>query len=481
MDKMKVLYTICLDRKNIKDLLEIIVSDIKLPESAYPKCANMIKEIMNKNIKKIPRPPHDKEEFKKLVKYLNKLCVSTIINTIAKKYPELQIVKKKQISKEQMKREYDVWGDRQIHVQQRPYTRSRKEYEEEREPEPNNSSYNGYDNSSNYASVYDDCLITNIPIDRQISDTPISHIREMPNIRQESSSEKKFQELLNERKIDLNKTQRPPTPILTLDGSDEKVKQERLLRKMQQETDNNVNYNTNGMPFDDPYASLLGAGAPQNQINPFMGMGNPLMSVSSTDMNDQTGYGPGQNFDASGQPVSYKQMSLQNDYEKKMAERRLIDIETNQPQTNQSQHSNMDSSFQNLMNDGLSNGGFLNGGLPNGNFTNIPQSTVMNGSFPNGGFSNGSLQNGNFSNGGFPNGNFPNGNFPNSGFPNGNFPSGGFPNGGFPNGLSNIDLLGNLSNGGFPNVLNNIPLSIPNIDLTNFLQYMQTANINSSA
>ena len=98
MEKMDILYSICLNSKNIDALIEVICDDIKLSERSIPKCSTMIQDIMKKNINKLSRPPKNKEEMKEIVRYLNKLCVNTIIESIAKKYPDLHINKKKLIN-----------------------------------------------------------------------------------------------------------------------------------------------------------------------------------------------------------------------------------------------------------------------------------------------------------------------------------------------------------------------------------------------
>lgn len=59
----------------------------------------MIKDNMKKNIYKLNRPPKNKYELKELIKILNKLCVTDIMETITKKYPESHIDKKNMLVK----------------------------------------------------------------------------------------------------------------------------------------------------------------------------------------------------------------------------------------------------------------------------------------------------------------------------------------------------------------------------------------------
>ena len=118
-----------------------------------------------------------------------------------------------------------------------------------------------------------------------------------------------------------------------------------------------------GNMSDNIYASLLGDGAPtqsqstgsaawgQGQSDSFMGMGNPLMPLSSTNlMADQMGYNsmntPLGGYGMRMEDQSVKSMQLNNDYEKKLAERKLVDLETNQPQATTQRYDNQMNSTQ---------------------------------------------------------------------------------------------------------------------------------------
>ena len=462
MEKFEILYSICLDNKNVNALLEIIRDDIKLSERSLSKCSSMIREIMKKNIGKLSKPPRDREEFKETVRYLNKLCVSTIIDIIAKKYPDLQIYRKKQISKEQMKRDLDVWGDRENHVQDRPYTKSKKEYDDDEvfySMKPNDIGFSGTDENYGYASAFGNHLITNVPVGQK---QPIFN-----NPHKDSSQiEQRFQQMVDERNYNARGQQRPPTPDFTLDGTGEKVKQQKMLRKMQEEQINTSNMGGmmgNGMPggmmdmgIDDPYASLLGAGAPsQNmgQTNPFMGMGNPLMPMSSTNMianqmgfNNMSSLQGGYNLD--NQNISAKSMQLQNDFEKKLAERHMVDMETNQPQQSNQNYGNQMSMMGSMNNIGNT--------MPNmsniSNMSNMSNIPMPNMSMPNMSMPNMS----NMSNMQMPNmSNMSNMQMPNMQMPNMQIPN--MSNMQIPN-MSNMQMP-NMSNMSDMSNMSNMPMS----------------------
>ena len=383
MEKNNILYSVCLNDKNISALIDIICEDIKLSERSIPKCAAMAEDIMKKNISKLSRNPRDREELRKIVKYLNQLCISTIIEIITKKYPDLQINRKKQVSREQLRRNLDVWGDRENRVPDRPYIKSRKEYDDDDKTfysmKPNDLGISGNDDAfGGFASAFGNHLITNVPAgQKQVFNNP--HTQKDPG-----SFEQRFNQLINDRNYGLHANQKPETPDFTLDGSGDKVRQEKMMRRIE---DQQVGMGGmggmpggmggmpgmsgmmgNGMPgnmsgttgWNDPsgsfqacaspvrgtggsdndiYASLLGAGAPsqpmfsQQQTMGGMtgiGLGNPLMPLSSTNMMaDQLGMNSMQNYSGN---QSAKTMQLQNDLEKKLAERRQTDMETNQPQ-----------------------------------------------------------------------------------------------------------------------------------------------------
>lgn len=358
MEKMKMLYSICLDNRNIQGLLKIIRNDIKLSQRSLPKCTKMIEDIMKENISKLSRPPRNKDELKEIVRFLNKLCVNTIIEIIAKKYPDLQILRKKQISKEKMRRELEIWRDRKNHIQDRHHINTRRQYDDDEtfySMRPNDIGVAGSNESSNYASAFSNHSITGIPVgEKQIFNNPHSQ-------KNASEIEKRYEQMMAERNYDGVQRGKPETPDFTLDGSGEKVKREKMLRKMQETglanmgnlnlsnlnnfpggMDNMSGTGITGMSMDDPYATLLGAGAPMQGQNMFpcaMGAGNPLIPISSTNMMaSQMGFNSMQGFGMENQSV--KAMQLQNDYEKKLAERRMIDIETNQPQATTQNYNN---------------------------------------------------------------------------------------------------------------------------------------------
>jgi hypothetical protein len=345
MEGLDVVYAVCLNRKNVRMLVDIIREDIRLNEKAIPKCITMIHDVMKRNIKKLSRPPKDKEELKKVVRYLNNMCVNIIIEAIVKKYPNLQISRKKQVGQEQMKRDLDIYGERDNYVSLRPFSKSKKEYDDDisYNLRPNDIGFQGSDNFCNYATAFDNHLITNVPIGKkQIFNNPHSD-------KDSSQLEKRYQDFVEQRNKEYGNHSRPPTPDFTLDGSGEKIRMEKMLRRLQEQQNvnhgniGNMNGIMNGIPIgmdslgmEDPYAALLAEGAPKQntQINPYMGMGNPLMPISNiSETSNQFGnlmnaIGPGPNNQ------SIKSMQLQMDYEKKLAERQMVDIETNQPITN---------------------------------------------------------------------------------------------------------------------------------------------------
>lgn len=401
MDKKK-LYDICIDDRNINNLVEVIRENIRLSEKSIPKCVTMMKDIMKTNIYKLSRCPKSKDEIKEFIRILNKMCVGTVIETIAKKYPDLHISRRVQIGEEQLKRDRDVMGERPNHIQDRPYAKSRREYDDDKSytMKPNDIGFGGVDSNSGYASAFDNCLITNIGINQgqhphnqqQNQSIPFNNGDTENNV----NFEQRFQSFVNERNLGMNNNQKPETPDFTLDGSGQKVKEQKRLKQMEQMGMMNMGMNgmSSGMPtgmggidmsgmgmvmgngpmsLDDPYMSILGAGAPQTQLQsmggmnglngmsnmnamntmgssiPFMGMGNPVMPVSSTNMMaDQYGYNSNNfqgNYGNQSQPCTVKSMQLSNDFEKMLAQRRAIDLETGQPQTSSNLTPNSGSNY----------------------------------------------------------------------------------------------------------------------------------------
>lgn len=404
MENLDILCTICLGNKNVTTIIEVIRDDVKLSERSIPKCAALVKQIMKHNIGKLNRPPKNRQEIEDIAKHLNKLCVKNIIDIIIKKYPDTHINKKKQLGKEQMRRDMDVWGNRPNHVQDRPYTKTKKQFDDEDEfysMKPNDIGFSGQDSASSYASAFGNHMITNVPAgQKQTFKNP--HAEKDVN-----RFEQQYSQYMNDRNYGINQRQQPEEIDFTLDNSGDKVRRNKEMKKAQEYAEGFGSMGgmggVGGMQsmggmggmqsmggmgemgmcmvggLDNDYASLLGAGAPnqmsqmpqqtqqtqfnqlgqlaqlnqlgqQSQFNPGIGMGNPLMPMSSTNMiADQMGmsnmnsygnYGMGNGMEngmgcASGfQQQSAKSIQLTNDLERKKAERQMIDTETNQPVQN---------------------------------------------------------------------------------------------------------------------------------------------------
>jgi len=371
---MSILYSVCMNEKNIKSIIDTIYEDVKLNEKHRPKCVAMIAQNMKQNIRKLSRSPKNKEELKEIVYYLNKICVDDIIRYIVAKNPGLHINRRKHVGKEQIKRDLDVYGERDCHVQKRPHAKTVKDYEEDADIDAvnmriNDTGFMGADSHSNiYASPWENYSITNEQ-PKIIDSAPSAPVRKNapesipfnnPHTqRNPDEFDQRFQMLMNDRRGDVERP-RPPEIDFALDGGNDKTRQERMTRT----TDNHQGM-MSGTPVgmdglsamnDDPYASLLGGGAPlfgdqsanipnDNQFSNFQGtdnqfnVQNQLMPQSSTCtiQNQHDQYGGGQQ--------NAKTAQLQSEYEKYMAKRREIDIETGQDDGSARQNSMMPQSM----------------------------------------------------------------------------------------------------------------------------------------
>lgn len=253
MKNLKILQSICLSDKNVDIILNIIRNNIKLSTNLATKCIEVIRKIMTRNIGKINRIPSTKSEMKVVIKHLNKLCVNEIIELLMRKYPERCIRKKS--SKGRLEEDVDVYGNQEVHINDRPKHTRKSRANSEYSDEPNSDLY-GYDSASGFASAFGDHLIIDPKMRKLIDNFPSN------NKDDNESIEKRYQQMLNERKLE-SKNEKPETPDLSLDGSGERAKKERMMRKMEESNMGNMNQSMQ-MMMDDPYASLLGSGAPMN-------------------------------------------------------------------------------------------------------------------------------------------------------------------------------------------------------------------------
>ena len=391
MEKTNIVYTVCLNEKNIHTLIDIIKDNIKLSDRSTPKIIMMINEIMKNNIRRLDRLPRNKGELRDVVEYLNKLCLDEIVTYIAKKYPDLYIQRKRQVSKEQMRRDLDVYGRRDNYVPDRPVSSARRDHIDDETfygGRPNDIGLSGAeeDNNGGYASAWGNHMITNVPLGQKQQ-----FLQERPEQKDGSAIEQRFQQMINTRDaMQSTQAQQQRQPIdFTIYATENKRRVEPDQSYMSNGNVPMGNVPMGNVPMgnvpmgvgasDDPYASLLGAGAPA-QMGQMgmgqmgmgqmgmgqmgmgqmgmgqmgmgqmgmgqmgmgqmgmgqmgmgqmgmgqMGMSNSLMPVSSTSMlADQMG-----SFGNNNQTVKATQLS--NDFERKLLERRMIDMETSQPQ-----------------------------------------------------------------------------------------------------------------------------------------------------
>jgi hypothetical protein len=318
MEKYNRLYAVCMNDKNINHIVNMVRENIKLSsERSVSKCFAIAADIMKKNIGRLNGYPRDLDELKEIVRYLNKLCVDTITEMILKKYPELQINRRKQVSKEKINRELDVWGERSNHVLDRPHINAKKEYADDSDQEsetytmkPNDVGYGGLDDTGGFAPAFGNHLISN-GLNPKEFNAKEEYRKRGSNSGYDNQRgndyEQRMQEYINKRNTDIgNKNTKPETPDFTDDGSGARVREEKRKREMQ----NNMECNGNGMgamfsgmppgmgngmmdgnlgSFDNDnfYGTLLGAGAPGSDsmntqmANPLMNtqMANPLMNT----------------------------------------------------------------------------------------------------------------------------------------------------------------------------------------------------------
>ena len=251
-NKLKILYEICLNQKNIESILDSIKKQIKLSERSVPKCIELIKDILTKRINKLVKAPRDKEEAKKFIVYLRNDCVETILDIVAKKYPTKNIGK-------HLEREVGTFTNReQMHY---PDNMRRPENMRQHQQPP---VFQGVSmGNSNYAPAFEECSITGSFPEAQ---TQTFDMRKMGSEAMDAS----YQNMINERNYGMNGNRRPQTPDFSLDGSGKRKKQEEY-------NNNNINvgfaasndYSTTAT-YSNPYEMLLGGGSPNymSQQNP---------------------------------------------------------------------------------------------------------------------------------------------------------------------------------------------------------------------
>ena len=444
-DKRK-LYEICFNDRNIGYIVSQLRQSIKLTDHSIQKCIGTIKELMNRNLGSLRsnQIPRNREEFSTMVKYLNEMCCEQLIDIIIKKYPDMQVNRRRQASRVKMERDIDTYGNRENNYMERPYGPSKRVYDEDsrmvRDNRPslsgqrrysdeeedraftmqaNDIGYGANDESyGGYAPAFSNHSITGLTPGQQQAQNKQMAYNNPPSgydNREQEDMSQRMQRFKEDRdSINANRY-RPEEIDFSLDSKGKQQFQERQMKKRMEEMQQqgmlpqSQTYSTmtgdmsSGMPDgmahgggDDFYASILAAGAPinggfqgtpiqqqqqypqqqysqqqqmmpntynpmipqmgnsmQQMGNPMQQTGNPMQQMGNYNPNiggqqqmgsynpniggQQTGgYNP--NIGGQQQMGGYNQgqqteksMKLQNDYERFMAERNRIDIETGQP------------------------------------------------------------------------------------------------------------------------------------------------------
>lgn len=298
--KNRILQQICFNERNIGIIVGLICQQVKLSDRSVPKLIKMIEDCMKKNMKRLNRDPTTKDEIKEVVRNLNRYCVEEIINIISKKYPEAFGGTKKNVGKMQLKRDMDVYGQRDVQIVERPHIVSKKDNREEENPldamfagmNPNEMGHNPSDFNS-YASPFEEHSITGGANLKTVSS---SQDRFMPESNNKEDFSKRYEMFKSERDSFMG-SQAPKIPEVDFSLDDPETK---ARKKMEREQNNknmenlqgNDTMNGNiGGGIEDYYSSILGSGAPplNDSVQTNMtglGSGNPVMASSSHSIQD---------------------------------------------------------------------------------------------------------------------------------------------------------------------------------------------------
>lgn len=318
------LYQICFNERNIGIISGIICKQIKLSERSIPKLIKMIQECMRKNIRKVAKEPKTVDEIKEVVKNLNRMCVEEVIGTISRKYPHA-FTGPNNVSKTPFKRDIDMYGKRDVRIQERPYIRSKKDYDKmsinphrdeqsryvSKQSVPqeenmldmmysmnlqdsNSTSSLGYSSTDfgGYASPFDNHSITN---DANLTTVSTSQDRFLPDSNSKDDYSKRYEMMKLEREQFMS-SQVPKIPDIDLSLDDPEIKARRRMAQEQSSrnidgTSSSVNTPDNSSGIDNYYASILGDGAPKMNESVAtnmtgLGAGNPVMAGSSHSISD---------------------------------------------------------------------------------------------------------------------------------------------------------------------------------------------------
>lgn len=260
MSILSMIYDICLSNKNIIIIIAGIEENAKLNDKFKIYCSSLAKKLIKYQIAKsakISNLPQNNKQLREYIKQLNKLCVMKISNALIKKYPSCKINKRVQVNHEKLQRDYAIYGDRDNKYLERPYAEPKKDYTETLESfQAHDIGYKSLE-SNQYSNIYqnngDYLLVSSIPEELyQANDD-------------KDKTMKKYEQIINERNYNNKEPRTLPAP----DFSDKFYKDTRTNSQYDQIPKNNYIDGLDAFSSfsDNPYASLLGDGAPPPNLD----------------------------------------------------------------------------------------------------------------------------------------------------------------------------------------------------------------------
>lgn len=289
------LYKICMDKRNINNLLTTLSEHFRIDKNLARKCVQIIEIVTRRNIPKVNVLLEDKDDYAECRKLLNRKCLTTLVETIRKSKPELEIRNsrrgKHRGRSDKLDRDLDVFGPQENHIMDRPKAFFRngknRDYDDESgsESEDEDETYNQNmlardDSYGNYAPAYSNNLISNFSVrkkHRRFSDTDHGRYKSHRDYRDIDDDEtetddwkKRLERMSVERGYGATgNTNRPPTPDFSDDGSGsreakKKRKMKELMQKMKKlqrgdedgDADDDDSDSFNGSSLDDKYSNL---------------------------------------------------------------------------------------------------------------------------------------------------------------------------------------------------------------------------------
>ena len=328
--RFRILKNALFSEDNVNNLVEYINRQVNFDPSSKSSCKKIVIAHLDKYFKRIQRNPRDDGEIKKFHHTINSKTIENIMTYLRKEYPHLN----KKPNPNKLRRDADVYGERENHLFERPYINSKKTVGEREDDtinmQVNNMGIEGIredmNDISKYASPYGNTNISIPLINNKFNDNGQSN---------KDAISSRLEQMVNERNYE-NKKFRPPDIDFSDDGSGSRRKNNNQMGQQGQmgmmgaidpNMLNSYLMNNAGDVMNGSFGSYDPMMGNYGGMGMGMGMGGNMGMGMGGNMGMGMGGNMGMGMGGNNAPQSEKSLDIQKKLESLQMERNRLDVE----------------------------------------------------------------------------------------------------------------------------------------------------------